>query len=183
MGEVVRRDTPRENVAASQADIPPSADRSQDLLGETGSPQGAGNPSWNRSAAVLGRGVGTAVSEARRLPRQISSLRSRLQVVGKQETAAFSEKPTEGQLIERDLAAQADKAAVYSAELGRRVSDRFEDIQREGRLRLQALRQLARRAAANARQWQPEHPLQAILICAGVAFALGVMLRVGRSER
>jgi len=48
-------------------------------LPATGAP--ASNPGWNRSAEAVGRSVGTAVSEVRRLPRRLGDLRSRIHLV------------------------------------------------------------------------------------------------------
>src|ERR1700751_1918604 len=41
----------------------------------------ASNPALNRSAEVVGRGVGNAVAGVRRLPQQFEKLRSRIYVV------------------------------------------------------------------------------------------------------
>lgn len=151
----------------------------------------ASNPTWNRSAEAVGRGVGTAVNEVRRLPRRLDDLRSRIHLVSKEASvsahgigASVEAKGAElRDAAELGLLALADKAAVYTSEIGSRASYRIENLRREAWWKLAAVRTIVRHRAANIRRWQPGRPLQVIVVSASAAFAVGVLLRIWGSSR
>lgn len=157
-------------------------------LPATGSP--ATNPAWNRSAEAVGRGLGAAVSEVRSLPRRLDNLKSRIHLVSKnaggpvhdirdtvEDRAAELRDTAELGLLEL-----ADKAALYTSEIGWRAGNRIESLRREAWWKLTAVRTILRHRAANLRRWRPERPLQVVVVSAGAAFALGVLLRIWRSN-
>lgn len=158
-------------------------------LPATGAP--ASNPAWNRSAEMVGRGVGSAVSEVRRWPRRLDDLRSRIHLVSKEANLEAHDirNSAEARAVnlrdsaERGLLELADKAAVYTSEIGSRAGNRLEDLRREAWWKLAAVRTIVRHRAANLRRWEPERPLQVIVVSAGAAFAVGVLLRIWRSNR
>ena len=151
-------------------------------------PAPASNPAWNRSAEAVGRGMGTAVNEVRRLPRRLDDLRSRIHLVAR-ESAHDVRNSAEATATELRDAAElgllelADKAAVYTSEMGWRAGNRLDHLRREARWKLEAVRAIVRYRAANVRRWRPERPLQVIVVSASAALALGVLLRVWRSNR
>ena len=151
----------------------------------------ASNPAWNRSAEAVGRSVGTAVSEVRRLPRRLDDLRSRIHLVNKNaaESARDIRNSAEAKAAELRDAAElgllelADKAAVYTSDISWRAGDRLDNLRREAWWKLEAVRTIVRHRAANVRRWKPERPLQVIVVSASAAFAVGVLLRIWRSNR
>ena len=161
--------------------FPIARDEQRAALPATGTP--ANNPAWNRSAEVVGRGVGTAVAEVRRIPRRLDGLKSRIHLVSKKAGSS-----AEGKAAERRDAAEigllelADKASVYTSEIGYRAADRLESLRSNAWWKLEALRTLARHRVVRLRQWKPARPLQVVVISASAAFALGVMLRIWRSN-
>ncbi len=157
--------------------------------GETES-RDAGNRTLNRSAEVVGRSVGTAVAGIRTLPDEFERLRSRIHVVKKNagESALDLRDSAEAKAADlRDsaevgLLELAEKAAAYTETIRSRADSRMEEFRRTARYRLQEIRRTTRLRIIQARFWRPERPLQAILICAGAAFALGAILRIWRSS-
>jgi ElaB/YqjD/DUF883 family membrane-anchored ribosome-binding protein len=151
----------------------------------------ASNPAWNRSAEAVGRGVGTAVSEVRRLPRRLDNLKYRIHLVGKNAEQSVHEARSSAEAAAAELrdAAElgllelADKAALYTSEIGSRASHRIEDLRREAWWKLEAVRAIVRHRASHVRRWKPQRPLQVIVVSASAAFALGVLLRIWGSNR
>lgn len=151
----------------------------------------ASNPAWNRSAEMVGRSVGTAVSEVRRLPRRLDDLKSKIHLVGKDAGVSLSgvRSSAETKAAELTDAAEigllelADKAAVYTSEIGCRASHRLDDFRREAWWKLAAMRTIVRHRVAGLRRWSPEQPLQVIVVSASAAFALGVLLRIRGANR
>jgi hypothetical protein len=148
------------------------------------------NPALNRSAEAVGRSVGTAVAEVRRLPRQLGRLKSRIHLVGESASAAAEDLRSSAEekaaglrdAAEVGLLELADKASLYTSEMGGRASERIESLRREAWWKLAAVRTIVRHRAAELRRWEPERPLQVIVVSASAAFALGVMLRIWRSS-
>lgn len=148
----------------------------------------ASNPAWNRSAEAVGRGVGTAVAEVRRIP---GHLKSRIHLVSERASASAGELRNSAEAkaaglrdaTEVGLLELADQAAVYASEIGGRAGDRIESLRRNAWWKLEALRTVVRYRMEEVRRWKPERPLQVIVVSASAAFALGVMLRVWRSNR
>jgi ElaB/YqjD/DUF883 family membrane-anchored ribosome-binding protein len=173
----------------SSTNVTPTEDAVAANLPELPAP--ASNPAWNRSAEAVGRSVGTAVSEVRRLPRRLDDLRSRIHLVSLSagESAHGIRNSAEAKAAELRDAAElgllelADKAAVYTSEMGWRASSRLDHLRREARWRLEAVRTIARHRVTDVRRWQPERPLQVIAVSASAAFAVGVLLRIWRSNR
>ena len=153
-------------------------------LPERGTP--ARNPALNRSAETLGRSVGNAVVGVRELPRQFDKLRSRLQVVGKGTgPSAASLRETVDDLraaAENKAAELKDKAEAYTYEASNRANRRLEELRQQARLRINLLRVRTRRWIGEARHWEYERPFRVVAISAAAAFALGVALRIWRSN-
>lgn len=194
MAEVVRADAPPREVQ-----YPPDFDHTSDVSNE-GRPResaGAGreaahpgNPALNRSAEVVGRGLGTAVAEVKRLPRQVDRLRSRIYLAGESTASAVAELRGAAEArashlrdaAEVGLLELADKAAVYTSAAGSR-SGRARRLSRLALRRLDALRHDLRRRIAVVGRWQQEEPLRVILVGASAGFAIGIILRIWRRNR
>ena len=153
-------------------------------LPERGTP--ASNPALNRSAQAVGRGVGTAVAGVRDLPRQFDKLRSRLHVVGSSETsspASMRKTVDELRSAAENMAAELkEKAEVYTSGAAARTNQRLEELRQRAQWRINLLRVNARRWAGEARHWEYERPFRVIAISAATALALGVALRIWRSN-
>ena len=151
----------------------------------------ASNPAWNRSAEAVGRSVGTAITEVRRLPRRLDDLKSKIHLVGKDAGASVrgircSAETAAAELsdaAEIGLLELADKASVYASEIGWRASHRLEDLRREAWWKLDAVRTIVRHRVSGLRRWRPERPLQVMVVSASAAFALGVLLRIRGANR
>ena len=129
--------------------------------------------------------MGAAVSEVRRLPRRLDDLKSKIHLVGKGAGESVHDvrnsaeaKAAELSAAEIGLLELADKAAVYTSEIGWRASHPLDNLRREVRWKLEAVRTIVQHRAANLREWRPERPLQVIVVSASAAFALGVLLRI-----
>ena len=150
----------------------------------------ASNPAWNRSAEAVGRSVGTAVAEVRRLPRRIDDLKSRIHVVGENAgtTVSHVRNSAEARTAALREAAEvgllefADKAAAYTEEVGMRASERMRSLRRRAWWTLENARCALRRQMWEAGQWKPQRPLHTIAVAASAAFAFGVLLRIWRSS-
>ncbi len=148
------------------------------------------NPALNRSAEVVGRGVGTAVAGVRSLPRQIDKLRSRIHLVGSQSRAGAVEmidSAAEAAAEWRDQAEEKAaelkrKAEVYTYEVADRANRRLEELQQRTQVRIGVLRRKPRLWLAEARRWQAEKPVQFIAACAAAGFVAGIALRIWRSN-
>jgi ElaB/YqjD/DUF883 family membrane-anchored ribosome-binding protein len=159
-------------------------------LPETATP--ANNPALSRSAEVVGRSVGAAIAEARRLPQRIDKLRSRIHLVPQRDAVREPLQDLTDSAIEtaaqwRDAAEDTleelkDRAGSYSHEVAERTTRGWGELQRRIDLRTIELRRSARRWLAVTREWQRERPLRVVGICAAAAFAAGVALRIWRSN-
>jgi hypothetical protein len=150
----------------------------------------ANNPALNRSAEVVGRGVGTAVAGVRRLPQQFDKLRSRIHLVpGPEAAAAVSEiydSALEAAADWRDAAEETAvelkaRAETYTWEATEHSHRRLEHLRRQTEWRIDELRRGTRAWLETARQWEAQKPLKFIAGCAMIAFAAGVALRIWRS--
>ena len=196
MAEVIRNNavSGEQYPDAPQAGDPSAEPRRQHaveaLPEHASSPQPASNAALNRSAEVVGRSVGTAVAGIRKLPDQFDRLRSRIHLVRRnaEESVAGLRDSAESKAADWRDAAEigllelADKAAAYTSTIRSRGSNRIDELRRTAHYRLEDMRRTARVRMAQARDWKPEKPLQAIMICAGAAFAFGVILRIWRSS-
>lgn len=177
-------DAPRVGDSLTQAH---SKDQ-QPALPETAQP--ANSPALNRSAEAIGRGVGTAVSGVRQIPRQFDRLRSRIYLVSDNTAASMADlrdsaeaRATEWRdAAEMGLLELADKASVYTSTIRGRANGRLREFRRHAGHRLGALRHNAQQRLEDAGDWRPQRPLQVIAASAGAAFVVGVMLRVWRSS-
>jgi ElaB/YqjD/DUF883 family membrane-anchored ribosome-binding protein len=189
MAEVSRQDTSTDRHPEDRPPVEglPGGDAALPELTQSASP--ASNPALNRSAEAVGRGVGTAVAGVRRLPQQFDRLRSHIHLVQKGqagETLLESATDVAGEwrdAAESSMAEAAQTAERYRHEAAERINRSLEQLGRTARIRLYAFRVQARRGLAEARKWEYERPLRVIGVCAGVAFVLGVALRVWRSNR
>ena len=188
MPEVVRADTPPRDVQ-----YPPDFTHTSDVSDVNGrrqpaSPVSSVNPALNRSAEAVGRRLGTAVAEVRRLPRQ---LRSRIQLarenaaskVAELRGAAETKAASLRDAAEVGLLELADKAAVYTSAAGTRRASRMQRLRRVAMCRLDSLRHQLRRGVSGVGAWQPEDPLRVLLVGASAGFAVGVILRIWRGSR
>jgi len=191
MAEVRRTNGSTSPNSGSNEEPPVAESTHQELPSLPASETPASNPTWNRSAEAVGRGVGTAVSEVRRLPRRLDDLKSRIHLVGKDVSTLVHDlgNSAEDKAAELHDAAEvgllefADKAAVYTSDIGSRAGNRIENLRREAWWKLEAVRTIARHRVANLRRWTTERPLQVIMVSASAAFAVGVLLRIWRSNR
>jgi hypothetical protein len=188
MAEVLRADTPPRDVQ-----YPPDFTHTSDVTDDNGRRYAAGpatavNPALNRSAEAVGRGLGTAVAEVRRLPQQ---LRSRMHLVGENAAskvaelrgAAETKAASLRDAAEVGLLELADKAAAYTSATGTRRGNRLQRLRRVAICRLESLRHQVRRGISGVGAWQPDDPRRVLLVGASAGFALGVILRVWRSSR
>jgi len=156
---------------------------------------GTHSTALNRSAEVVGRSVGTAVAGVRSLPGKV---RSRLHLVGGRELRNTAMHATEQwheaaeewrdaaletvedwrEAAEQKASEMAETADRYTLRARYRLRQRLLDW----RYRAQRVQRRAWHRYRQAREWQPEEPLQVIAMCAGAAFLLGVTLRVWRSN-
>ncbi|HZP24186.1 MAG TPA: hypothetical protein VFB04_12105 [Terriglobales bacterium] len=180
------RKLPGTETYSGEAKAPPSRPE----LPQTASP--ANNPALNRSAEALGRGMGVAVAEARRLPQRIDKLRSRIHLVPQRQAVReplldLTDSAIETAAQWRDAAEDTleelrDRAGSYTHEMADRTNRSWGELQHHLDLRTVQLRRSARRWLMTTRQWQRERPLQVIGVCAAAAFAAGVALRIWRSN-
>jgi ElaB/YqjD/DUF883 family membrane-anchored ribosome-binding protein len=153
----------------------------------------ASNPALNRSAEVVGRGVGTAVAGVRRLPQTIDRLRSRIHLVparqgGSSTISDIKESALETAADWRNAAEDTigelkDRAETYSHDVADRTNRSLEELRHRTEWRIIELRRTARQWLMMARRWESEQPLQVIGSCAALGFAAGVALRIWRSNR
>lgn len=157
-------------------------------LRESASP--ASNPALNRSAEVVGLGVGTAVAGVRRLPQQLDKLRSRIHLVPSGSGAAAQEirdaavdAAVAWQNAAEDTVSElTHRVEKYTYEASEGANRRRYYLRRQIEWRIGALQQQARQCLATARRWGSERPGLVIGACAAAAFAAGVALRVWRSN-
>ena len=129
----------------------------------------AGNPGderLNETAEQIGASVGKAVRTVKQLPDQLGSLKDRFTVIRGRGQSAATEKARE----------MKDAAAERAREMKDAAAERARELRRTAGERLQRTRR-------RIDQLVDEYPLQVILGAAGVAFLLGVTLRVWRSNR
>ncbi|HKD85040.1 MAG TPA: hypothetical protein VKB58_09855 [Terriglobales bacterium] len=188
MADVVRTDTPQRDVQYP-TDFAHTSDTTKESgRGQTARPATTVNPSLNRSAEAVGRGLGSAVAGVRRLPQQ---LRSRIHLVGENAASKFAELRGAAETkaanlrdaAEVGLLELADKAAAYTSAAGTRRGSRMQRLRRVAMCRVDSLRYEARRGVAALTAWQPEDPLRVLLVGASAGFALGVILRAWRGNR
>jgi ElaB/YqjD/DUF883 family membrane-anchored ribosome-binding protein len=151
----------------------------------------ASSPALNRSAAAVGRGVGTAVAGVRRLPHQFDKLRSHIHLVPRREAAAavseMYDSACEAAADWRDAAEETAvelkaRAETYTHEASERSNRMVEDLRRRIEMRTDTLRRGTRAWVETARQWEAHQPLKFVAGCAMLTFAAGVALRVWRSS-
>ena len=152
----------------------------------------ASSPALNRSAEVVGRGVGNAVAGVRRLPQQLDKLRSRIHLVprgqpgggaaGDIKEAAWEAAADWRDAAEDTVSELAQRVRTYTDEVSASAHRGWKDLCREAGSRIDGLWRDSRRRLAIVRRWQSERPLYVIGGCAAAAFAAGVALRIWRSH-
>lgn len=134
------------------------------------------SPQLNRSAEKVGRSVGTAVAGVKNLPERV---RSRLHIVGRE---GGSLRDTAAQTVE-DWRDEAEHRVLELSEDADRYS---RHLQNKFRMRLWQLRRRAFQLRFTAQHRfevaRRDQPLRLIGACAGAAFALGIALRIWRSN-
>lgn len=159
----------------------------QPELPETASP--ASSPALNRSAEMVGRGVGNAVAGVRRLPEQFEKLRSRIHLVPRRATGSgpaddIQEAVADWRNAAEDTVSElTQRVKYYTEEVSDSAHRGWQEFLRDTQARIALLRRDARRQLAAVRQWETEQPLRAIAACAAAAFAAGIALRIWRSNR
>ena len=129
-------------------------------------PGNTGDARLNEAAEQIGATVGRAVRTVKELPDQLGSLKDRFTVIRGRGQAATTEKA-------REL---TDAATEQARELKDAASERARELRRAAGEQIQKTR---RRIAGIV----DEYPLQVIAGAAGIAFLLGITLRVWRSNR
>jgi len=152
----------------------------------------ANKPALNRSAETVGRSLGNAVAGSRSLPRQIDKLRSRIHLLPSREAIGASASQVKDAALEtaadwRDAAeAKAvelkQKADPYISTVADRTNEHFEQLRRGARRRIDNWRRRAQYWLGEARRLPSRRPMVIVGACAAAAFALGVALRVRRSN-
>jgi hypothetical protein len=146
------------------------------------------NSQLNRSAEALGRGMGNAVAGVKSLPRQFDRLRSRIHLVSQssesEDLTSMAGEVVGGwrDAVESGVAEAAVTANRYRSLLGDRTSRGMQELKWRSERRLFALRRDLRHRLDKVRRTSSERPVQFIARCAGTAFALGVVLRIRRSN-
>lgn len=207
MVELSRRDVPSRNAEYPGA----GTDDPHRLLPEEGTPLPGmptgsnlpsgfyGNRRLTRSAERIGRGLGSAVSTARRLPNRFDTAGSRLRVVGGRtranaSAAAFDLMDNAAQRASTLRDAATEHVSRLSENVGERLSDltdrasrNWREIQQIAVRRLEAARDTTQRRVAETRrairEWQNDDPLKVLATVAATAFVAGVALRIWRSNR
>lgn len=145
-------------------------------------PGRSSNASLKRSAEAVGRGVGNAVAGVRSLPQQFDRLRSRIHLVNPPQESPAEVVGEWRDAAESTVSEMAASARRYRYAMAERAERRLEELRRMGRHRLYELRVTTRQRLSQMRDWETERPLQVIAMCAGAAFATGVILRIWRSN-
>jgi ElaB/YqjD/DUF883 family membrane-anchored ribosome-binding protein len=194
--------------AAAGAEVALPGTPGDHRLPEAASP--AINPRLNRSAAAIGHGVGTAVAGMRNLPRQLDEARARLFLVGgrAQKNARalgsdlvdgaahraqwFRESAVETASELRGAAATrlhefGDAATSRASELAAMANELWLRFQKVTARNLDDAQWRARRRTSDlvsrVRQFAEDEPARFLMRTAGVAFVLGIALRIWRSNR
>lgn len=151
----------------------------------------ASNPALNRSAETVGRSLGNAVAGARSLPRQLDKLRSRIHLVAGRQVAATTSQMKDAALETaaewRDAAEEkveelSQRIKPYIDAASDRTNQRIDELRCEAQRRIDHLRQTARQWLAKGGRFGQKHPQVVVGACAVAAFALGIALRVRRSN-
>ena len=129
-------------------------------------PGNPGDERLNEAAEQIGATVGRAVRTVKQIPDQLGTLKDRFTVIRGRGQGAAVDKARELKDLAADKARELKDAAGEKArELTRTAGEQFQRTRR----RIDAL--------------VDEYPVQVILGAAGIAFLLGVSLRLWRSNR
>lgn len=193
MAELSRNDAPGED---SELSVPSSSP----LPGEPGAlpelpetsavsaPGRTSNSHLNRSAEAVGRRMGNAVAGVRSIPQQFDRLRSRIHLVDRYPgPEAYNSSLAEvagdwRDAVEGSVSEFSEAANRYRIEFLDRANDRMIAFRHNAERNYYALRRGANARLSKIRRVSREEPLQFISVCAGVAFVLGVSMRVWRSN-
>ena len=191
MAEVSRMENNPENTLSPQipATAEPLVAAPEALLPEHSSvATPAGNSQLNRSAEAFGRGVGTAVAGVRNLPHQLDRLRSRIHLVGSRDDSADltghgGDVAGEWRdAVESGFSEAAESARRYRGMFAEQASQRMQELRWLGERRFFALRRELRHRLDKVRRTSAEEPLKFVAGCVVAAFAMGVVVRLWRSN-
>ncbi len=148
----------------------------------------ASNAQLNRSAEAVGRRVGNAVAGVRSIPQQVARLRSRIHLEDRypepdRNSTSLAEVAGDWRdAVEGSVSEMSQAANCYRVELLDRATERLLELQRYGERSYYRLRSRANARVDKVRRMSQEEPLQFIAGCAAAAFALGMAMRVWRSN-
>lgn len=123
----------------------------------------------------LARDIGSAASYRRPNP-ALNRTAEKIGILLGTAVNAVKNLPSRMQAVPRRAGSLGERVRVRSKELRKDVSEAARGWRQTARIRVQ-------RARAQASQYAQENPFQVIAAVAGVAFALGVGLRIWRSSR
>ena len=129
-------------------------------------PPSSGVEAAERVGERVGRTVGVAVATVRDLPEKLGQMKGRLQVV-----------------TDRGASTAGQTASEWAERAGAKASELKENAKRVAQEQLRAAQDRLQSARAQARHVANEYPLQVIAAVAGVAFLLGIGLRIWRESR
>jgi hypothetical protein len=196
MAERSRNDVPAKNslsssISAGSASIPPGQPGAPPELPETSAVPSSGrtsNAQLNRSAEAVGRSVGNAVAGVKSIPQRFERLRSRIPLVDRYpEPEGYSTSLAEvagdwRDAVEDSVSEMSEAANQYRVEFLDRASERLIELRHLSERRYFEVRRDLNYRLEKARRLSREQPLQVIAGCAIAAFALGVAVRVWRSD-
>lgn len=123
----------------------------------------------------LAQDIGSAASYRRRNP-ALDRTAEKIGMLLGTAVNAVKDLPSRLQAVPRRVGSLGERVRVRSEELREDVSEAAREWRQTARIRVQ-------RARAQASQYAQENPFQVIAAVAGVAFALGLGLRIWRSSR
>ena len=157
-----------------------------------------GNPQRTRSAEAIGRQVGVAIFQVRRIPRRIDTAASRLREAGGHTRANASAKvlkmmdvaagraETLRHSTGQNLAKLRERASYRASELGHTAVERWQDFRRISEERLHEARRRTEAQWIEGRRslghWQRKDPVRFMVTVAGGAFLIGAAMRIWRSN-
>jgi hypothetical protein len=118
------------------------------------------------------------------LPQQFDRLRSRIHLVGVPGPERdFEELAGDWRdAVESSVSEMTETAKRYRAEFLGRANLRLYNLKHQGERHYYSLRRNLRHRLDKGRRLSSEQPLQFLAVCVGTAFALGVALRIWRSN-
>jgi hypothetical protein len=196
MAEIFPNNLPAENsssggISAGSSSIPPGQPGALPELPETSVVANSGrasNAHLNRSAEAVGRTVGNAVAGVKSIPQQFDRLRSRIHLVDRYpEPEGYSTSLAEvaedwRDAVEDSVSEMSEAANRYRVEFLDRACERLVAFRHYSERGYFTLRRDLNHRLEKVGRVSREEPKQFIAICAVAAFALGVAMRVRRSN-